>query len=312
MEDTSLNDSLHLTLEPFVLPPGGKYPIFIVGILVYLFSVFCNMTVLILIIVEKDFHRPMYFILFSLPLNDFIGISAMLPKVLLDIVTETSMVYYPLCVLQGFLLHMYGGGVLFVLTAMAFDRYIAICNPLRYNTIMTPCTVMIIIVLAWGADFILIGSLFFLQVRLPRCNNSLTNVYCDNPSLLKLTCADTTMNNIFGLCTTAIMQLISISVQVFSYVQILIACLVNRQSDAKSKAINTCVAQLVVFLLFEFTSTFTILSHRFKNISSNLQKITGMLIFLLPPVLNPIVYGMKTKELRNTLIKVMTKQVSSR
>lgn len=264
------------------------------------------MTLLTLIILKKNLHKPMYFILFSLPLNDLMGITAMLPKVLSDIVTETNRVYYPLCVLQAFLLHMYGGGVLFILAAMSFDRYAAICMPLHYNSIMTPRVVVCIISLVWGLDFVLIVSVFSLQTRLPRCKSVIMNVFCDNPSLLKLTCGNTTVNNIIGLFNTALMQLVSVSIQTFSYVKILITCVVSQRSDTKLKAINTCVAQLVILVIFEIVGTFTILSHRFKNVSADLQKIMGMLIFLIPPLLNPLVYGLYTREIRHTLMRFLT------
>lgn len=309
MENASFNISFELSLDPFFIPTGGRYPIFFFGLVIYLFCIFCNLTLLLLILTQRALHKPMYFILFSLPLNDLVGITAMLPKVLSDIVTETSRVYYPLCVLQGFLLHLYGGGVLFILAAMAFDRYVAICKPLRYTTIMTPRLVTAIIMLVWGLDSVLIISLFSLQTRLPRCRSSILNVFCDNPSLLKLTCGNTALNNIYGLFNTAIMQFISVSIQMFSYIKILIACLVTRRSETKNKAVNTCVAQLVIFLIFEIVGTFTILSHRFKNVSSDLQKIMGMLIFLVPPLLNPIVYGLNTSEIRNALIKVFQTRV---
>uniref|UniRef100_W5NNC3 Odorant receptor, family 71, subfamily AQ, member 1 n=2 Tax=Lepisosteus oculatus TaxID=7918 RepID=W5NNC3_LEPOC len=310
MENNSLQSSFILTLDPFVIPMGGKYPIFIVGLGIYLFCVFSNLTILALIVAEKNLHKPMYFILFSLPLNDLIGITAMLPKVLSDILTETNTIYYSFCVLQGFFLHIYGGGVLFILAAMAFDRYIAICKPLRYNTIMTPYNILIIIILVWGIDFILIISLFSIQIRLNRCRNSVLNVFCDNPSLLKLSCADTSINNILGLFNTAVIQVISVTVQMLSYVKILIVCLATRKSEAKNKAINTCVAQLIIFCVFEFVGTFTILSHRFKNVSENLQKIMGMLIFIIPPLFNPLVYGLKSKEIKKSLIKVFNKTIS--
>lgn len=307
MENSSFGFSSELTLDPFVIPPGGKYPIFFLGIMIYFFGIFCNMTLLTLIILRRNLHKPMYFILFSLPLNDLIGITAMLPKVLSDIVTETNKVYYPLCVLQAFLLHMYGGGILFILAAMSFDRYAAICMPLRYNSLMTPRVVVCIISLVWGLDFVLIVSVFSLQTRLPRCKSVIMNVFCDNPSLLKLTCGNTTVNNIIGLFNTAVMQVVSVSVQAFSYVKILITCVVSRRSEAKLKAFNTCVAQLVILVIFEIVGTFTILSHRFKNVSADLQKIMGMLIFLIPPLLNPIVYGLYTSEIRHTLLRVLKK-----
>uniref|UniRef100_A0A667XL36 Odorant receptor, family 71, subfamily AQ, member 1 n=1 Tax=Myripristis murdjan TaxID=586833 RepID=A0A667XL36_9TELE len=310
MKNESFSLYTELSLDPFIIPPGGKYPIFFLGIVIYFFGIFCNLTLLTLIIMQRNLHKPMYFILFSLPLNDLIGITAMLPKVLSDIVTGTNKVYYPLCVVQGFLLHMYGGGVLFILAAMSFDRYVAICMPLRYSSLMTPRVVICIISLVWGLDFVLIVSLFSLQTRLPRCKTAIMNVFCDNPSLLKLTCGNTAVNNIIGLFNTAVMQLVSVSVQTFSYVKILITCLVTRRSEAKTKAINTCVAQLIIFITFEIVGTFTILSHRFKNVSADLQKIMGMLIFLVPPLLNPIVYGLNTSEIRNTLLKVFKNKVS--
>lgn len=306
MENTSDTFSSELTLDPFVIPAGGKYPIFFLGIAVYFFCIFCNMTLLTLIILKKNLHKPMYFILFSLPLNDLMGITAMLPKVLSDIVTETNRVYYPLCVLQAFLLHMYGGGILFILAAMSFDRYAAICMPLRYNSIMSPRVVVCIISLVWGLDFVLIVSVFSLQTRLPRCKSVIMNVFCDNPSLLKLTCGNTIVNNIIGLFNTALMQLVSVSIQTFSYVKILITCVVSQRSDTKLKAVNTCVAQLVILVIFEIVGTFTILSHRFKNVSADLQKIMGMLIFLIPPLLNPLVYGLYTREIRHTLMRFLT------
>ncbi|XP_012697535.2 olfactory receptor 52B2-like [Clupea harengus] len=305
MENVSI--TFKLSLDSFFIPAGARYPIFFFGLVIYLFCISCNMTLLGLIFAKRSLHKPMYFILCSLPFNDLIGITAMLPKVLSDILTDTSQVYYPLCVLQGFLLHMYGGGVLFILAAMAFDRYLAICSPLRYSSVMTPKIVAAIIAIVWGLDFVFIMTIFALQARLPLCRSKLMNVFCDNPSLLKMTCGDTFINNIIGLLNTALMQIISISIQVFSYVKILIACLVSRQNEARSKAINTCVAQLVIFFIFEITSTFTILSHRFQNVSSDLQKIMGMLIFLVPPILNPIVYGLNTHEIRSNLFGRHTK-----
>ncbi|XP_051717426.1 olfactory receptor 146-like [Ctenopharyngodon idella] len=310
MENLSIIVSFELTLDPFSIPPGAKYPIFLFGIFIYMFSAFCNLTLLLLIIMTQSLHKPIYFIMFSLPLNDFVGITSMLPKILSDIVLETNNTYYPLCVLQGFLLHMYGGGVLFVLAAMAFDRYIAICMPLRYNALMTPRLVMGIVAIVWGLDLFFIVLLFSLQGKYSRCRSIILNVFCDNPSLLKLTCDNTTVNNIIGLFTTAMMQIISVCIQVFSYVKILITCLVTSRSDAKSKAINTCVSQLAIFIIYEVVGTFTILSHRFKNVNADMQKIMGMLIFLVPPLLNPIVYGLNSHELRNNLLKLIRRKIS--
>ncbi|XP_031429960.1 olfactory receptor 52J3-like, partial [Clupea harengus] len=311
MENSLLNKtfSFELQIASFDIPSSAVNPIFITGILVYFFSVLSNVTILVLIASKRSLHQPMFYILFSLPLNDLIGITAMLPRVLVDILIMKHTVNYPLCVLQGFLLHMYGGGIPFILAAMAFDRYIAICKPLRYNAIMTPLAVVGIISLAWGVDFALILVLFLLQARVRKCRSFIINVFCDNFSLLSLSCGDDlTINNVYGLAITAFMHVTTVTIQLFSYIQILVTCLMNKQSDAKSKAVNTCLAQIIAFFLFEIVALFTIMSYRFPNISSNARNACGMMIFLILPVLNPIIYGMKTKAIRTTFLRVLKKR----
>lgn len=165
--------------------------------------------------------------------------------------------------------------------------------------------------LAWGLDIAFIVVLFALQARLTKCKTFILNVYCSNNTLLQLSCGgDLTVNNVYGLTITGIMQGISVTIQLFSYVQILKACLSHTQTDARSKAINTCLAQLISFVLYEIVTTFTVLSYRFQNIPLNAQQICGMLIFTILPVFNPIIYGMKTRDIRKSFIKVFFKKVA--
>ncbi|XP_035390237.1 olfactory receptor 52J3-like [Electrophorus electricus] len=311
MEAQFSNDTFSWSLQiaKFYVPPEAVYPVFFIGTLIYLFSVLCNGIILALILTQRSLHKPMFYIMFSLPLADLVGISSLLPRLLIDIVTLSNVVYYPTCVLQGFLLHLYAGSVLFVLAAIAFDRYIAICKPLRYHSIMTPFTVGGVIALAWGTDIALEVVLFALQARLPKCKTLIFNVYCDNMSLLKLSCGgDITVNNIYGLVLTGFMQVVSVSIQVFSYTQILKTCISHSQSDARKKAVNTCSAQLITFSLFEIVGIFGILSYRFQNIPPNAQKVCGIMIFTILPVLNPIIYGMNTRDIRNAFFMALKKQ----
>ncbi|KAL2096693.1 hypothetical protein ACEWY4_008841 [Coilia grayii] len=304
--------SFDLKIASFDIHPSAVYPIFIIGMLIYLISVLSNLTILLLIATQKSLHKPMFYILFSLPLNDLVGITALLPRVLVDIVTQEHTVYYPTCVIQAFLIHMFGGGTLFVLAAMSFDRYLAICKPLRYHSIMTPLTVAGIILLAWGTDFILILVLFLLQLRIRRCRNVIQNMYCSNFALLGLSCGeDTTINNIYGLFITAFMQIVTIAVQLFSYIQILLTCVFNKQSNAKSKALNTCLAQLIVLGIYEFISMFTIITYRFPDVPSHARMAIGMSTFIILPVVNPFIYGMKTRDIRVTLLHVMRRKKTS-
>ncbi|KAI5628743.1 odorant receptor, family F, subfamily 117, member 1, partial [Silurus asotus] len=311
MEQQLFNNtfSFNLQIARFDIPSPAIYPVFVTGMMIYLFSMFCNVTILALIVTQQSLHKPMFYILFSLPLADMLAITCALPRVLLDIVTQTNMVYYPTCVLQGFLLHCYGGSVLFILAAMSFDRYIAICKPLRYNSIMGPYTIGGVIALAWGLDISMIIVLFALQLRFLKCKAFVLNVYCSNSALLQLSCGgDFTVNNTYGLAITGVMQGISVSIQLFSYAQILKTCIFHSQANARSKAVNTCLAQIITFLLYEIVSNFTIISYRFSNISPVAQQICGLMIFTLLPVINPIIYGMKTRDIRNTFLIVLKKR----
>ncbi|XP_076833317.1 olfactory receptor 52B2-like [Brachyhypopomus gauderio] len=311
MEFQFSNDTFSWVLQiaKFDVSPDVVYPVFLTGALIYLFSVLCNGIILTLIVTQRSLHKPMYYIMFSLPLADILAITTILPRLLTDILTQSNVVYYPTCVLQGFIVHLYANCVNYILAAMAFDRYIAICKPLRYHAIMTPFTVGGIIALAWGLGFVLVVVMFALQARLPKCKTFIVNVYCSNMTLVQLSCAgDITVNNIYGLVLTGFTQAVSVGVQLFSYLQILKTCLTHSQSDAKIKAVNTCSAQIIIFVLFEIFGTTAILSYRFQNISSNAQKLCGILALTFPPFANPIIYGMKTKDIRNAFIVVLKKK----
>ncbi|XP_062873369.1 olfactory receptor 52N4-like [Trichomycterus rosablanca] len=300
--------SFNLQIARFDLPPQAVYPVVITGTLIYLFSVLGNVTILALIVTQPKLHKPMFYIMFSLPLADLVGITVCLPRILVDIVTQENTVFYPTCVLQAFLIHFYGGGVVFVLAAMSIDRYVAICHPLRYHSIMNSWTVCGIIAVAWGVDFILIGVLFILQSLFPKCKTFIATVYCNNTSLLKLACGgDFTVNNVYGLAITAFFHGVSLAIQLLCYTLILKACFSHTTADARSKALNTCLAQLITFVLYEFISLFTIVSYRFDSIPPTVQKVIGLLIFTVLPVINPIIFGMKTKDIRNTFLMVLKK-----
>ncbi|XP_031429961.1 putative olfactory receptor 13C6 [Clupea harengus] len=178
---------------------GGDSNYFIFIIIVFLFTLIGNLVLLLTILLNKSLHQPMYLLLLNLPINDIIGSSALFPQVINELLLDSRSIQYAACITQAFLIHIYGTGSVFILTAMAYDRYVAICCPLQYGTIMTNAHVMRIISLVWLCNLFVIGVLFFLLLRLPRCGSQMAHSYCDNPSLLRLACTDTTVNNIYGL-----------------------------------------------------------------------------------------------------------------
>ncbi|XP_029302377.1 olfactory receptor 52B2-like [Cottoperca gobio] len=300
--DVLFNTSHVLTIQHFNLSSENVFPAFLFATLSYMIILFCNLILILTIVLNKSLHQPMYLIMLSLPINDIIGSSSFFLLLIKNILTNSRTMHYSACVAQAFFIHIYAAGTVFILSAMAYDRYIAICFPLKYNSIMTYAHIMRIITFVWIINLVLMGVLFFLLLRLPRCRSVLKNPYCDNPSLLSLVCADKTINNIYGLFTVALTQVVANGTILYTYLQILVACFRSKRSDTKAKALQTCATHLAVFLLLECLGLFTIISYRIKNISPNIRWFMGVTTLIFPPALNPIIYGLKTKEIREKVV----------
>ncbi|XP_077421228.1 olfactory receptor 52B2-like [Vanacampus margaritifer] len=296
------NTSTMLVWQHFRLPPEGALPAFLFASLSYAVILFCNLLLLLTIVLSKNLRQPMHLILLNLPINDLLGSSAFFLQLLKEMLSESGRLWHPWCLTQAFFIHLYAAATVLILTAMAYDRYVAICLPLKYNAVMTHAHVMRIIAAIWLACLLMIGVLFFLLLRLPRCRSAINNIYCDHPSLLALVCANTTVNHVYGLLTVASTQLLANGAIMYTYLRILLACFRSRRSDTKAKALQTCATHLFVFLLLECLGLFTIISYRVKNLPPRFRSFMGSSTMIFPPSLNPIVYGIKTKEIRDNLV----------
>ncbi|XP_041654343.1 olfactory receptor 10A3-like [Cheilinus undulatus] len=303
------NISSTLVLHGYNLPSEAVIPAFLFASLSYMIILFCNLILILTIVLNKSLHHPMYLILLNLPIYDLIGASAFFPQFIKEILTDSRTMQYSACVAQAFFIHIYGGGTVFTLTAMAYDRYIAICCPLKYNTVMTNAHIMKIITGVWVSSVATMGVLFILLLRLPRCRSELTLTYCDNPSLLSLVCADTTINNIYGLFVVAVSQVIANGMILYTYLQILLACFRSKGTDTKAKALQTCATHMAVYLLLECLGLCTIISYRVQRISPHLRRFLGMSTLIFPPTLNPIIYGLRTKEIRDKFIHFVKNKI---
>ncbi|XP_036933733.1 putative gustatory receptor clone PTE01 [Acanthopagrus latus] len=298
---TNASSSVLLTLETLGLPNRYIYPAFLFGTLTYLFIMFCNLLVLTTIACSANLHKPMFILLFNLPISDMLGATAFFPQLVYSIVTQNRLISLPACVIQAFLLHVYGTGNLLTLTAMAYDRYIAICCPLKYNNIMNPQTLLKIIVSIWSINISLMVVLFSLLARLKICRTNVVDLCCNNPSIVKLTCDDTRLNNYYGLFTIFICQIGPLSVMLYTYAQILRTCVMTNQPDARKKAIQTCGTHLTIYLILQINTLATLLAHRFESVSPLLRRALGVSVLIFPPFLDPVIYGLKTKELKQSI-----------
>ncbi|XP_033969935.1 olfactory receptor 146-like [Trematomus bernacchii] len=309
MENYTFN-SFTLQLEGLKVTETSMYPVFFFFFFLYVIIILVNIGIVILIFIDKNLQQPMYLLFCNLPFNDILGNSIMVPRLLIDILRPPSvrLISYPECVVQAFSTHMYGTTAHTVLMIMAFDRYVAICYPLRYAAIMTNKMVIKLTVSAWGVALVLVGILLGLTIRLNRCGTLITNPFCDNASLFKLSCESVFINNVYGLTFTVVLLTSSIGSIVITYSKITVVCLMNKNKSLNSKALKTCGTHLSVYLIMLLSGMLVILLHRFPQYS-DYRKLAAILFHIIPGSLNPIIYGIQSKEIRKFLSQLFQHKV---
>ncbi|XP_029137002.2 olfactory receptor 8G17-like [Labrus bergylta] len=304
MENYTYN-SLTLQLEGLNVSKDSLYPVFFFFLFFYLFIMIANLGIACLVFIDKNLHQPMYLLFCNLPFNDIIGNSIMVPRLLMDMLRPPSerLISYSECVVQAFTTHMFGTTSHTVLMIMAFDRYVAICNPLHYTTIMSNRMVMKLTLSAWGVAFALVAILLGLTMRLNRCRSMIMNPYCDNASLFKLSCESVFINNVYGITFTVVLFTSSIGSIVLTYTKITVVCLMSKNKSLNSKALKTCSTHLFVYLIMVFNGMSVIALHRYPQYS-DYRKLSSILFHIIPGSLNPIIYGVQSTEIRKFLLNI--------
>ncbi|XP_062242313.1 olfactory receptor 52B2-like [Platichthys flesus] len=308
---TNVSSSVLLSLAPLGISDANIYPAFLFGTITYLLIMFFNLLVLAAIVVSKKLHKPMFILLFNLPITDMIGATAFFPHLVYSVVTQDRLISQPACITQAFLIHFYGTGNFLILSSMAYDRYVAICCPLRYNAVMTPQNLIKIIASIWVITFSIIVTLILLLARFRMCRTHVVDLFCNNPSLLKLVCDDIRVNNYYGLVIMCLIQGGALAILIYTYLQILRTCVMTNHPDARRKALQTCGSHLVVFLLLQFNSVITLIAHRIESASPYMRRVLGVSVVIFPPFFDPIIYGLKITELKQGIKGFLRRGVAS-
>ncbi|XP_067399564.1 olfactory receptor 52P1-like [Emydura macquarii macquarii] len=271
----------------------------------YIISLLGNFMVLFVVSKEQTLHKPMFLLLCMLALTD-IGLSTcVMPKALCIFWFQSKHITVDGCLTQMFFLHAVTAMHSAVLVTMAFDRYVAICDPLRYTTILSNTRIAKLGLVGLIRAVICVLPVPLLLRRLPFCSNHvISHTYCEHLAVVKISCGDTTVNRMYGLGITVVNTGIDLTLIGLSYGLIIRAVLKISSKKAHQKALNTCTAHICVMLMSYTLSFFTALTHRFgQGIAAHVHILLANLYLLVPPMLNPIIYGVKTKELRNKLRK---------
>nr|XP_014351425.1 PREDICTED: olfactory receptor 2K2-like [Latimeria chalumnae] len=299
----------------FILSGFGKmdtitYLFFSCALVLFLATVFVNIVLIAAIILEESLHEPMYICLCNLSVNELLGSYSLLPHLMANLLSETNTISYTGCFVQIFCIQLYGVMEVITLTVMAYDRYVAICNPLRYSTIMTKSKVYKLLVFAWLYAFSIILILIALYLRLPLCGSTIEKLYCDNISILKLSCVNPSVNSIYGLFMLVIHMGVPLIIVLYSYIKILKVCL-KISKEARGKAFYTCGTHLLTFFSFVIGALFILIGNRVnsKTVPVFISVLLSLECLVIPPLINPIIYGVRTEKIRNAVGNLFRKRM---
>nr|XP_004650807.1 olfactory receptor 51D1 [Jaculus jaculus] len=276
--------------------------------LMYAVATLGNLAIVLIIRVERRLHEPMYLFLAMLSTTDLVLSSVTMPKMASLFLTGIQEIEFNICLTQMFLIHALSAMESAVLLAMAFDRFVAICYPLRHASVLTGTTVAKIGLASLTRGFLFFFPLPFILKRLSYCRaHTVTHSFCLHQDIMKLSCTDTTVNVVYGLfIILSVMGVDSLFIG-FSYILILRAVLGLSAQGAAYKAFNTCISHLCAVLVFYVPLIGLSVVHRLGGPTSLLHVVMANVYLLLPPVVNPIVYGAKTKEIRARVILMFSK-----
>ncbi|XP_062241342.1 olfactory receptor 11A1-like [Platichthys flesus] len=288
--------SSYFVLEAY-LPVGTlRYLFFMLTAVIYVFILISNTSLIVVICMNRSLHEPMYVFLCSLFVNELYGSTGLFPLLLLQILSDVHTVPRPLCFLQIFCLYTYVNVEFCNLAVMSYDRYLAICCPLQYNTRMTVNKAVTFITVLWFYSFVkflITGHLLTSPLQL--CGNFIHKVYCGNFSVVKLSCSDTTANNVYGLIFTFISIILPLVLILYTYVRIFKVCF-SGSKQTRQKAVSTCTPHLASLLNFSFGCSFEIVQSRFNMNSLSLYAITCL------PLFNPVLYGLNMTKIRTKFL----------
>ncbi|XP_003781490.2 olfactory receptor 52Z1-like [Otolemur garnettii] len=271
----------------------------------YIVAVVGNIFLIFLIITERSLHEPMYFFLCMLASADLLLSTATAPKMLAIFWFHSTDISFGSCVSQMFFIHFIFAIESAVLLAMAFDRYVAICYPLRYTTILTSMVIGKIGIAAVVRSCFICCPFIFLVYRLTYCGRKIIpHSYCEHMGIARLACDNIKVNIIYGLTVALLSTGMDVVLIILSYTLILRTVFQIPSWTARFKALNTCGSHICVIFMFYTPAFFSFFAHRFggKTIPSHIHILVANLYVVVPPMLNPIIYGVKTKQIQDRLI----------
>ncbi|XP_037695009.1 olfactory receptor 5B12-like [Choloepus didactylus] len=288
-----------------------QVPLFLIFTLIYFITLVGNLGMIVLILLDSNLHTPMYFFLSNLSLVDCVYASAITPKVMVGVFMGDKIISYSACAAQMFFFAAFATTESFLLASMAFDRHAAVCKPLHYTTTMTSMVCALLITGSYICGLLQSTIHVAFTFHLSFCHSNVVNhFFCDIPPLLALSCSDIYSNQIMLFTLAAFNVFFTLFVILNSYLFIFIAILRMHSIEGWKKAFSTCASHITTVFIFYGTVTFMYLQPSSSH-SMDTDKIASVFYTMVIPMLNPLVYSLRNKEVRSAFMKVVEKAKSS-
>ncbi|XP_070583592.1 olfactory receptor 5AR1-like [Erythrolamprus reginae] len=291
--------------------PYLEIVLFVVFLTIYLTNVIGNVGMILLILLDEQLHSPMYFFLCHLSLVDLGYSTAIAPRMLADFLRRHKVISFSSCATQFAFFVGFVDAECYVLAAMAYDRYVAICRPLHYNTIMSKQVCLVLVVGSYVVGLISLASHTSLTFSLDYCGSNVINhFFCEIPPLLALSCSDTYVSEIllFSLC--GFIEFSTLLIILISYIFIFAAILRIRSAEGRLKAFSTCASHLTGVTLFYGTVMFMYLRPP-SSYSLDQDKWASVFYTVVIPMLNPLIYSLRNRDVKEAFRRVISKRVLS-
>uniref|UniRef100_A0A674IF12 Olfactory receptor n=1 Tax=Terrapene triunguis TaxID=2587831 RepID=A0A674IF12_9SAUR len=285
--------------------------LFLVFRLIYLLNIIGNIVIILLIKLSPSLHTPMYFFLVNLSFLEMCYTTSVVPQMLVHLLVEHKSISIVGCAAQMYVFTTLGLTECCLLATMAYDRYVAICHPLQYTLIMSSRVCVCLAAASWVTGFLVEAAQTTWISTLPFCGpQQIHHFFCDILPVVKLACADTSMNEmaLFGVSMLFIMGLFLLIL--VSYVRIISTILKMPSAESRHKAFSTCSAHLMVVTLFFGTALFTYLQPR-SSYSPDTDKMISLMYTVVTPLLNPVIYTLRNKEVKGALKKTLARNFFS-
>ncbi|KAM9202649.1 olfactory receptor 4Q2 [Dugong dugon] len=287
-------------LAGFSQTPAIEAALFVLFLFFYVTTWVGNVLIMLTVATDNCLNlSPMYFLLVNLSFLDLCYSTVTTPKLLADFLENEKRITYDQCIVQLFFLHFVGAAEMFLLTVMAYDRYVAICRPLHNTTVMSRRLCCFLVAASWTGGFVHSIVQTILTIHLPFCGpNQVDNFFCDVPPVIKLACVDTFVIELLMVSNSGLISTSSFVVLISSYATILVKI---RSKEGRQKALSTCASHLMVVTLF-FGPCVFIYAWPFSTFS--VDKLVSVLYNVVTPMLNPLIYTLRNKNVKSAMQKL--------